>query len=138
MKSFENLNKTDVAFSKVENLQTPVRTLLEATSWIDWLFYTAKSFAMQDTVNPKMAGISVYGTKPLSLRGQRWEFRIRNNAQKMKENYVKMILSNLAYITPIRLSFCISTGEREGERERIFVKKKKKKIQNRSETILVK
>ena len=50
---------------------------------------------------------------------------------KTKENDVVMILSSLAYITPIRLSFCISTGEREsyteGERERIFVKKKKKK-----------
>ena len=40
-----------------------------------------------------------------------------------------MILSSLAYITPIRLSFCISNGERDlrGGRERIFVKKKKKK-----------
>ena len=54
-----------------------------------------------------------------------------------------MILSSLAYITPIRLSFCISTGERESypeggrgrerEREREnFCKEKKKKIQNRS------
>ena len=46
-----------------------------------------------------------------------------------------MILSSLAYITQIRLSFCKSTGEtvldrereRERERERIFVKKKKSK-----------
>ena len=61
------------------------------------------------------------------LNGQRWEFRIRSNAQKTKEKDVKMILSSLVYITPIRLSFCISTGETGGERERIFVKKKKKK-----------
>ena len=53
----------------------------------------------------------------------------------MKENDVIMILSILAYITPIRLSFCINTGEREGER--IFVKIKKKiKNQNQSEMIL--
>ena len=45
----------------------------------------------------------------------------------MKENDVIMILSSLDYITPIRLSFCINTGERERERERIFVKKKRKK-----------
>ena len=48
---------------------------------------------------------------------------------KAKENDVIMILSSLAYITLIRLSFCISTDEREyfrqRERERIFVKKKK-------------
>ena len=45
----------------------------------------------------------------------------------MKENDVKMILSSLAYITLIRLSFCIITGEREGEREFSVKKKKKKK-----------
>ena len=36
-----------------------------------------------------------------------------------------MILSSLAYITPIRLPFCMSTGERENFRKK---KKKKKKI----------
>ena len=68
------------------------------------------------------------------LHAQWREFRIRNNVQKTKENDVKMILSSLAYITLTRLSLCISTGEREGERE--FLLKKKKKIQNRWETIL--
>ena len=51
------------------------------------------------------------------LHRQRREFRIRNNAQKTKESDVKMILSSLAYITPIRLPFCMSKGERERERE---------------------
>ena len=60
------------------------------------------------------------------LHGQRRKFRIRNNAQKTKKSDVKM--------TPIRLSFCISTGEREAAREREFSLKKKN--QNRSETIL--
>ena len=32
---------------------------------------------------------------------------------KMKENGVIMILSSLDYITPIRLSLCISAGKRE-------------------------
>ena len=52
-------------------------------------------------------GSSVYKTKP-----------------KTKENDVIMILSSLAYITPVRLLFCKSTGEREsqtkGERGREF------------------
>ena len=52
------------------------------------------------------------------LHGQRREFRIRNNAQKMKQNHVKTILYSLAYVTPIKISFCMSTGEREGGRER--------------------
>ena len=46
------------------------------------------------------------------LHGQQREFRIRNNAQKTKENDVKITLSSLAYITPIRLPSCMSTGER--------------------------
>ena len=56
-------------------------------------------------------------TEQNHLHGQRREFYIRNNAQKTKENDVKMILSSLAYITPLRLLFCISTGERGRERE---------------------
>ena len=75
-----------------------------------------------------MAGVPY--TEQNHLHGQRQEFGIQSNAQKTKENYVKMILSSLAYVTPIRLSFCTSTGERE----RIFIKKKKNR--NRSETIL--
>ena len=48
---------------------------------------------------------------------------------KTKENNVIMILSNLVYITPIRLSFCISPMRRSllvrgGEREN-FLKRKK-------------
>ena len=67
------------------------------------------------------------------LHGQWREFRIWNNTQKTKENYVKMILSSLAYVAPIRLSFCISTGEKERERERerekeFLLRKKKKKF----------
>ena len=47
------------------------------------------------------------------LHGQGREFCIWNKAPKTKENDVIMILSSLAYITPIRLSFCISTGKRD-------------------------
>ena len=79
---------------------------------------------MSDPFNPQMAGVPY--TEQNHLHGQRREFRIRNNAQKTKENDVKMILSSLAYTTPIRLLFCMSTGQRERERERIFEKKKKK------------
>ena len=56
------------------------------------------------------------------LHGQRREFRIRNNAPKKKENDVKTILFCLAYLAPIKLPLCMSTGERE-----IFHKKKQKK-----------
>ena len=54
---------------------------------------------------------SVYGTMP----------------QKMKENDVKTILVSLVYLTLINLLFCMSTGERGGERLQKKKKKKKKK-----------
>ena len=60
---------------------------------------------------------------------KRWEFPIRNDARKTKENVVKMILSSLVYVTPIRLPFCMHTDETERERENLC---KKKKNQNRS------
>ena len=58
--------------------------------------------------NPQRAGVPY--TDQNHLHGQRREFRIRDNAQKAKENDVKMILSSLAYITLIRLPFCMRTG----------------------------
>ena len=66
-----------------------------------------------------MAGV-LY-TEQNHLHRQWREFRIRNSAQKTKENDVKTILVSLAHLTLIRLSFCMSTDES------IFMKKKKKK-----------
>ena len=63
------------------------------------------------------------------LHGQQQEFCIRNDTQKMKENYLKMILFSLVYITPIRFPFCMSTGKRERENFR-KEKKKKKSVRN--------
>ena len=46
----------------------------------------------------------------MSLTLKRWEFYIRNNAQKTKENDAKMILYSQAYLIPIKLPFSMSTG----------------------------
>ena len=59
-------------------------------------------------INPQMTGV-LY-TEQNHLHGQRREFRIQNNAQKTKENDIKTILISLPYLTPISLSFCMSTG----------------------------
>ena len=48
--------------------------------------------------------------KQKHLHCKRWEFRIRNNTQKTKENDVKTILFSLAYVTMIKLLFSMSTG----------------------------
>ena len=64
------------------------------------------------------------------LHGQRREFRIRNNAQEMKENCVKTISFSLAYLTPIKLPVLYEyrrERERETGRERFKKKKKKSK-----------
>ena len=61
-----------------------------------------------------MAGVSYMEQN--HLHGQRREFRIRNNAQKLKENDVKPILFGQAYLTLIRLLLCMSTVERENFR----------------------
>ena len=50
---------------------------------------------------------------------------------KMKGNDIKTILFSLAYLTPIKLQFCMSTGERE----RFFIKKKKKKKKKNSKSV---
>ena len=43
MKSFDNLSRTDIIFSasNIEDLEAALRTLLEATSWLDWWMYAA-------------------------------------------------------------------------------------------------
>ena len=82
-------------------------------------------------VNPQTAGVPY--KKQNHLHGQQREFRKQNNAQKTKENDVKTISSSLAYLILTRLSFCMSTGERERLKKK---KKKKKKNRNRSETSL--
>ena len=63
-----------------------------------------------------------------SLINRKWrEFHMRNKTtyrgnsrssiygttRKKKENDLKMILFSLAHLTPIKLPFCMSTGERE-------------------------
>ena len=64
-------------------------------------------------INPQTTGVSYTYTEQNYLHGQRREFRIRNNTQETKENDVKTVLFSLAYLTPIKLPFCVSTGERE-------------------------
>ena len=76
-----------------------------------------------------MAGVPY--TEQNHLHGQQWAFHIWNNAQKSKENDVKTILFSLAYLTPIKLPFYMSTGRGlpSGQcYKHYFSLKKKKKI----------
>ena len=61
-----------------------------------------------EIINPRTVGVPY--TEQNHLHGQRREFRIRNSAQKTKENDVKTILFSPSYLTLIKLLFCMSTG----------------------------
>ena len=52
LRSFENLNKTDVILSSLEaeNIEAAIRSIIEATSWIDWLAFCMKSMALKSPV----------------------------------------------------------------------------------------
>ena len=68
--------------------------------------------SMGNVINPQTAGVPYTEQHP-----------------KTKENDVKTILLSLAYVTLIKLPFCMTTGKREIE---IFHKKKKKKKKSKS------
>ena len=53
---------------------------------------------LEKTASLTLKRVGAQYTEQNHLHGQRWEFCIRNNAQKTKENDVKMIFSSLAYI----------------------------------------
>ena len=66
MKSFENLNKTDMVFSssEVKDMEIAVRTLHEVTSWMDWWFYVAESIAICNNSNTaKVKSLIVAGSR---------------------------------------------------------------------------
>ena len=62
---------------------------------------------------PPNGGSFVYGTKPLTWATAGVPYT--EQCPKDKESDVKTILFSLAYLTPIKLPFCMSTGERERE-----------------------
>ena len=48
---FENLNRTDVVLSSTEakDMEVEVCTIVEATSWLDWWTFDAKSMAINSS-----------------------------------------------------------------------------------------
>ena len=49
--SFENLNKTDVIWSsnKTGDMESVLRSIVEATSWVDWWTFAMKSLSLKST-----------------------------------------------------------------------------------------
>ena len=49
MRSFNNLNRTNVILSssEAEDMESAMRPIVEATSWMDWQTFATKSLALQ-------------------------------------------------------------------------------------------
>ena len=55
MQSFEKFNKTDVILSssEAEDMEAAIRSIIEATSWMDWWTFAMKSLALNPfSANP--------------------------------------------------------------------------------------
>ena len=72
MISFYNLNKTDVVIvaSETEDLEATARTIMEATSWMDWWTYSAKSLALSDSSEVKKVKHHFVASTHCQLLGQ--------------------------------------------------------------------
>ena len=66
MKSFENLNKTDVVVSSIEakDLEVVACTVIEVTSWMGWWTFTARSMTLSSSSDRhKVKCLFVAGTR---------------------------------------------------------------------------
>ena len=75
MHLFDNLNKTAVVFSgsEVEELEAAVRTIVEATSWMGWWTYSAKSLTLMDS-------LEAMNVKHLFVPGTFWQLLVTQMA----------------------------------------------------------
>ena len=63
--SWDNLNKTDVILSssKSEDMEAALKSIVEATSWMDWWTYAMKSLALKSTTDSLLVcHLSLAGT----------------------------------------------------------------------------
>ena len=56
LRSFDNLNKTDVVWSstEMEDVGATARFIIEATSWMDWWTYAMRSLALKSTSDGRL------------------------------------------------------------------------------------
>ena len=69
--TFDNLNKTYVIWSSTEakEMEAALRSIIEATSWMDWWIFAVKSLALKSTDDARLVRrLSLAGPLPASSR----------------------------------------------------------------------
>ena len=83
MRSFDNLNKTDVILSssEAEDMEAAMWSIVEATSWMDWWRFAMKSLALKYSSDACLI-------RRLSLAGARCQFLVAKTASTLWANLV--------------------------------------------------
>ena len=83
MRSFDNLNKTDVILSSFEakDMKAAMQSIVEVTSWMDWWTFAMKSLAFKSTSNACLV-------RRLSLTGARCQLLVAKMASTLGANLV--------------------------------------------------
>ena len=83
MRSFENLRKTDVILSSLEtkDMEATLRSIVEATSWMDWWTLSLKSMAFKSSSDARLVC-------RLSLAGARCQLLVAKMASTLWANLV--------------------------------------------------
>ena len=83
MRSFDNLNKTDVILSssEAEDLEAAVWSIIKATPWMDWWTFAMKSMAVKSSSEARFI-------KRLSLPGARCQLLVAKTASMVWANIV--------------------------------------------------
>ena len=83
LRSFDNLNKTDVIWfsTEAEEMEATLRSVVGATSWMDWWTYAMKSLSLKSTDDARLVS-------HLSLAGARCQLLIAKTASTLWANIV--------------------------------------------------
>ena len=96
--SFGNLNKTDIIWSstEAEELEAALRSVVEATSWMDWWTYAMKSLSLKSTDDARVV-------RRLSLAGARCHLLVAKTSSTLWANMA--LKRRDAVLAKVTLSF---------------------------------
>ena len=112
LRSFDNLNETDVVWSsaEAEDVEAALRSIVEATSWMDWRAFAMQSLALKSTDEGSLV-------RCLSLAGARCQLLVAkmaltqwaNVTLKRRDAVLAKVKDSVSFLDLKNL--LISTGE---------------------------
>ena len=82
LRSWDNLNKADVSWSaEAEDMETALKSFMEATSWIDWWTFVIKSLSLKSAKDTCLV-------RRLSLAGARCQLLVAKTASTLWANVI--------------------------------------------------